>query len=243
VSLEGKIALVTGASRGIGREIAAALAGAGATVVLAARTEEAARAAADSIGSRTDAVAVDVADAASVEAAAGAILGRHGGVDILVNNAGITRDGLILRMKPADWDAVIATNLRGAFLTARYLSASMIKKRWGRIVNIGSVVGLMGNAGQVNYAASKAGLFGFTRALARELAPRNVTVNAIAPGYIQTDMTAALPDEAKARLFEMIPLARFGTPADIAAATLFLASESGGYITGQVLNVNGGMYM
>jgi len=164
-------------------------------------------------------------------------------VDILVNNAGITRDGLILRMKPADWDAVIATNLRGAFLTSRYLAPSMIKKRWGRIVNIGSVVGLMGNAGQVNYAASKAGLFGFTRALARELAPRNVTVNAIAPGYIETDMTAALPEEAKTRLFEMIPLARFGTPADIAAATLFLASESGGYITGQVLNVNGGMYM
>jgi len=243
VSLDGKIALVTGASRGIGREIAAALAGAGVTVILASRTEEAAREAASSIDGRTDAVAVDVADAASVEAAAGAVLQRHGRVDILVNNAGITRDGLILRMKPADWDAVIATNLRGAFLTSRYLAPAMIKKRWGRIVNIGSVVGLMGNAGQVNYAASKAGLFGFTRALARELAPRNVTVNAIAPGYIETDMTAALPEEAKTRLFEMIPLARFGTPADIAAATLFLASESGGYITGQVLNVNGGMYM
>jgi 3-oxoacyl-[acyl-carrier protein] reductase len=243
VSVEGKVALVTGASRGIGREIAAGLAQSGATVILAARTEEAARKAADAIGGRTDAVAVDVADAASVETAVGSVLARHGRVDILVNNAGITRDGLILRMKPADWDAVMATNLRGAFLMCRYLAPSMIKKRWGRIVNIGSVVGLMGNAGQVNYAASKAGLFGFTKALARELAPRSVTVNAIAPGYIETDMTAALPEEAKARLFEMIPLARFGKPADIAAATLFLAGEAGGYITGQVLNVNGGMYM
>jgi 3-oxoacyl-[acyl-carrier protein] reductase len=243
MSLDGKIALVTGASRGIGREIASGLAGAGALVVLAARTEEAARKAAESIDGRTEAVAVDVADAASVEAAVGSVVARHGGVDILVNNAGITRDGLILRMKPADWDAVLATNLRGAFLMSRYAAPSMIKKRWGRIVSIGSVVGLMGNAGQVNYAASKAGLIGFTKALARELAPRNVTVNAIAPGYIETDMTAALPEEAKARLFEMIPLGRFGKPADIAAATLFLASEAGAYVTGQVLNVNGGMYM
>jgi len=243
MSLDGKIALVTGASRGIGREIASGLAGAGALIVLAARTEEAARKAAESIDGRTDVVAVDVADAASVEAAVGSVVARHGGVDVLVNNAGITRDGLILRMKPADWDAVLATNLRGAFLMSRYAAPSMIKKRWGRIVNIGSVVGLMGNAGQVNYAASKAGLIGFTKALARELAPRNVTVNAIAPGYIETDMTAALPEEAKARLFEMIPLGRFGKPADIAAATLFLASEAGAYITGQVLNVNGGMYM
>jgi len=243
VSLEGKIALVTGASRGIGREIAAALAGAGATVILAARTEDAARKAAEAIDGRTDVLAVDVADTASVEAGTGAVLARHGRVDILVNNAGVTRDGLILRMKPADWDAVMATNLRGAFLMCRSLAPAMIKKRWGRIVNIGSVVGLMGNAGQVNYAASKAGLIGFSKALARELAPRSVTVNTIAPGYIETDMTAALPEEAKARLFEMIPLARFGKPADIAAATLFLASEAGGYITGQVLNVNGGMYM
>ena len=243
MSLEGKIALVTGASRGIGREIAAALAGAGATVILAARTEEAARKAADAIDGPTDVLAVDVADAASVEAGVGAVLAKHARVDILVNNAGVTRDGLILRMKPADWDAVMATNLRGAFLMCRSLAPAMIKKRWGRIVNIGSVVGLMGNAGQVNYAASKAGLIGFSKALARELAPRSVTVNTIAPGYIETDMTAALPEEAKARLFEMIPLARFGKPADIAAATLFLASEAGGYITGQVLNVNGGMYM
>ena len=243
MSLEGKIALVTGVSRGIGREIAAALAGAGATVILAARTEDAARKAAEAIDGRTDVLAVDVADTASVEAGTGAVLARHGRVDILVNNAGVTRDGLILRMKPADWDAVMATNLRGAFLMCRSLAPAMIKKRWGRIVNIGSVVGLMGNAGQVNYAASKAGLIGFSKALARELAPRSVTVNTIAPGYIETDMTAALPEEAKARLFEMIPLARFGKPADIAAATLFLASEAGGYITGQVLNVNGGMYM
>jgi 3-oxoacyl-[acyl-carrier protein] reductase len=243
VSLDGKIALVTGASRGIGREIASMLAGAGALVVLAARSEEGARKAADSIDGRTDAVAVDVADAASVQAAVGAVLERHSRVDILVNNAGVTRDGLILRMKPADWDLVLATNLRGAFLMCRYIAASMVKNRWGRIINIGSVVGLMGNAGQVNYAASKAGLLGFTKALARELASRSITVNAIAPGYIETDMTDALPEETKAKLFEMIPLARFGTPADVAAATLFLASEAAGYVTGQVLNVNGGMYM
>lgn len=241
--LEGRIALVTGASRGIGREIASALAGSGALVVLAARSEEGARKAADSIDGRTDAVAVDVADAASVETAMKSVLERHGRVDILVNNAGVTRDGLIMRMKPADWDAVLATNLRGAFLMCRALAPSMVKRRWGRIVNIGSVVGLMGNAGQVNYAASKAGLLGFTKALARELASRSVTVNTVAPGYIETEMTAGLLEETKERLFEMIPLARFGKPADVAAATLYLASEAAGYVTGQVLNVNGGMYM
>src|SRR5262249_47807987 len=158
-----------------------------------------------------------------------------GRVDILVNNAGITRDGLALRMKPEDWDAVVDTNLRGAFLTCRYVAGSMIKQRWGRIVNIASVVGLMGNAGQVNYAASKAGLIGLTRSLARELAPRNVTVNAIAPGYIETEMTEGLTDEVKKRLFELIPLARFGSPVDVSAAALFLASDAAGYITGQVL--------
>jgi 3-oxoacyl-[acyl-carrier protein] reductase len=212
-------------------------------VIVAARSEDAVRAAAAEIGGRAEPLGIDVADAPSVEAGIRQVLERHGRVDILVNNAGITRDGLILRMKPEDWDAVMATNLRGAFLMCRHVAPGMVRNRWGRILNIGSVVGLMGNAGQVNYAASKAGLLGLTRALARELASRRVTVNAVAPGYIETEMTAALPDEAKKRLFEMIPLARFGAPADVAAAVLFLASEEAGYITGQVLNVNGGMYM
>jgi 3-oxoacyl-[acyl-carrier protein] reductase len=171
------------------------------------------------------------------------VIERHGQIDILVNNAGITRDGLLLRMKVEDWDAVMATNLRGAFLASRFAAASMIRSRWGRILNIGSVVGQMGNAGQANYVASKAGLIGLTKSLARELASRRVTVNAIAPGYIETEMTAGLPDEAKQRLFDLIPLGRLGTPSDVAAATLFLASEAAGYITGQVVNVNGGMYM
>jgi 3-oxoacyl-[acyl-carrier protein] reductase len=243
MSLDGKIALVTGASRGIGREIAATLAASGAHVVLCARTEEAVRETAKGIDGKVEGVRLDVADEASVESAVKDILERHGRIDILVNNAGITRDGLILRMKSADWDMVMATNLRGAFLMSRQVSSSMIKKRWGRIINVGSVVGLMGNAGQANYAASKAGLFGFTKALARELASRSITVNAIAPGYIETEMTSGLSEEVKKRLFELIPLARFGAAADVASAALFLASESAGYITGQVLNVNGGMYM
>jgi 3-oxoacyl-[acyl-carrier protein] reductase len=243
VSLEGKIALVTGASRGIGREIAATLAGAGAKVILASRSAESVRREADAIGGGAEGVALDVADPASVETAVRGILDRHGAIDILVNNAGVTRDGLILRMKPEDWDAVMATNLRGAFLVCRHTAPAMVRKRWGRVINIGSVVGMMGNAGQVNYAASKAGLVGFTKSLARELASRGITVNAVAPGYIETEMTAGLPEEAKKRLFELIPLARLGAPADVAAAVLFLASEAAGYITGQVLNVNGGMYM
>ena len=184
-----------------------------------------------------------MSDPASVESAMKGVLERHGKVDILVNNAGLTRDGLILRMKPEDWDAVMATNLRGAFLMCRQVASSMVKKRWGRIVNIGSVVGSMGNAGQSNYCASKAGLLGLTNSLARELASRNVTVNAVAPGYIETEMTGSLSDDVKKRLFELIPLARFGAPADVSAAVLFLASEAAGYITGQVLHVNGGMYM
>ena len=243
MSLDGRIALVTGASRGIGREIAAALAAEGAHVVCAARNESAVRSAAQTIGRGAEAVTLDVSDAVSVETVVGGLVERLGRIDILVNNAGVTRDGLILRMKPADWDAVLATNLRGAFLTCRHVVPSMIRRRWGRIVNIGSVVGLMGNAGQVNYAASKAGLLGFTKALAREIASRGITVNAVAPGYIETEMTEHLPDDAKKRLFELIPLARFGTAGDVAAAVLFLAGEAAGYITGQVLNVNGGMYM
>ena len=235
--------VVTGASRGIGREIAGAFAGAGARVILAARGEELVRREAAALGGGAEGVGMDVSDAVSVEAVVKGIVERHGAIDILVNNAGITRDGLILRMKPEDWDAVMATNLRGAFLMCRYAAPAMVRRRWGRVINVGSVVGLMGNAGQVNYAASKAGLLGFTKSLARELASRAITVNAVAPGYIETEMTAGLPEEAKTKLFEMIPLARFGAPADVAAAVLFLASEAAGYITGQVLNVNGGMYM
>ncbi len=212
-------------------------------MVLAARNEEAVRREAEAVGRGAEGVAIDVADPASVETAVKGILERHGAIDILVNNAGVTRDGLILRMKPEDWDAVMATNLRGAFLMCRHVAPAMVRRRWGRVINVGSVVGLMGNAGQVNYAASKAGLVGLTKSLARELASRSITVNTVAPGYIETDMTAGLPEEAKKKLFEMIPLARFGSPADVAAAVLFLASEAAGYITGQVLNVNGGMYM
>jgi 3-oxoacyl-[acyl-carrier protein] reductase len=243
VILERKVALVTGASRGIGLEIAATLAREGATVILAARGEQEVRASAASIGGRSEGVRLDVADPFSVESAVKGMLDRHGRIDVLVNNAGVTRDGLILRMKPEDWDAVMNTNLRGAFLMCRQVAGSMVKNRSGRIINVGSVVGQMGNAGQVNYAASKAGLLGLTKSLAREIASRNITVNAVAPGYIETEMTAVLPDDAKKRLFELIPLARLGTPADVAAAVLFLASEAAGYITGQVLNVNGGMYM
>lgn len=243
MSLENRIALVTGASRGIGRTIAEDLARAGAKVVLAARNERDVAEAARAIGAGAEPLVLDVADPASVETGIKGIIERHGGLDILVNNAGVTRDGLILRMKPEDWDTVMATNLRGAFLTCRYAAASMVRRRWGRIVNIGSVVGLMGNGGQVNYAASKAGLVGLTRSLARELASRGVTANLVAPGYITTDMTAGLADEAKKQLFDMIPLARFGTPADVSAAVLFLAGEGAAYITGQVLNVNGGMSM
>ena len=235
--------VVTGASRGIGREIAAGFARAGAKVVLAARGAEAVREAAAAIGSPAEAVALDVSDPASVERTVKGVLERHGRVDVLVNNAGVTRDGLVLRMKPEDWDAVLDTNLRGAFLMCRHIAGSMVKNRWGRILNIASVVGLMGNPGQVNYAASKAGLIGLTKSLARELASRQITVNAIAPGYIETEMTAQLSDEVKTRLFELIPLARFGSPADVSAAALFLASDAAGYITGQVLSVNGGMYM
>jgi 3-oxoacyl-[acyl-carrier protein] reductase len=234
---------VTGGSRGIGREIAAALARAGAQVVLAARTQDAVQLAAQGIDGKVEGVRIDVADEASVVAGVKGVVERHGAIDILVNNAGVTRDGLLLRMKTADWESVMATNLRGAFFMCRQAAPSMIKKRWGRIINVGSVVGLMGNAGQSNYVASKAGLVGLTKAIARELASRNITANTVAPGYIETEMTASLPDDVKSRMFELIPLARFGAPADVAAAVLFLASEQAGYITGQVLNVNGGMYM
>ena len=211
-------------------------------MILAARSEEAVRAAAAEIGGRAEPLRLDVADSASVEAAARAVLARHARVDILVNNAGIARDGLILRMKPEDWDAVMATNLRGSFLMCRHLAPGMVRNRWGRIVNIGSVVGLMGNAGQVNYAASKAGLFGLTRALARELASRSVTVNAVAPGYIASSGMDHYPSEAGAMLRAMrktVPLGRFGTEAETSAAIVFLLSPAASFISGSVLRVDG----
>jgi 3-oxoacyl-[acyl-carrier protein] reductase len=241
----GRVAIVTGASRGIGRGVADALAGAGAIVVAAARGEHAADTAAGIVarGGQAVALPLDVTDAASVQALVDTVLERFGRIDVLVNNAGIARDQLLLRMKREDWDAVLATNLTGAFLCTQAVVKTMVRQRAGRIVFIGSVVGQMGNAGQANYAASKAGLIGFARALARELASRNVTVNVVAPGLIDTDMTRALTERAKGDWSEQIPLGRLGTPEDVAAAVAFLASDRAGYVTGQVVAVNGGMYL
>ena len=244
-SLTGRVALVTGASRGIGAAIAKMLAARGAIVVAAARGEnsaptvEAIRAA----GGIADVLTLDVTDAAAVTAAVAALVERHGRLDILVNNAGITRDQLMLRMKRDDWDAVLSTNLTAAFVAAQAALKPMIKQRAGRIINITSVVGQSGNAGQANYAASKAGLIGFTKALAQEVASRNVTVNAVAPGLIDTDMTKAISDGAQDDWASKIPLKRLGSPDDVASAVAFLASDEASYITGHVLAVNGGMYM
>ena len=245
LDLNGKVALVTGASRGIGRAIAETLASRGATVVAAARGDNAAATvtAIQQAGGRADVAALDVTDAASVEAVVGGALERHGRIDILVNNAGITRDQLMLRMKRDDWDQVIATNLTAAFTCVQAVLKPMIKQRSGRIISISSVVGQMGNAGQANYAASKAGLIGFSKAMAREVASRNITVNVVTPGLIESDMTKAITDKAQADWASAIPLGRLGTPRDVAAAVCFLASEEAAYITGQVLAVNGGMYM
>jgi 3-oxoacyl-[acyl-carrier protein] reductase len=243
---EGRIALVTGASQGIGRACALALAKAGATVALAARNEAKLASVAAEIeaaGGKAAAFALDVADEASIKAGAKAILERFGKVEILVNNAGITRDGLVLRMKRADWDDVLSTNLTGAFLLTQALLSAMLKNRWGRIINISSVVGRTGQAGQVNYAATKAGLIGMTRSLAREVASRGVTVNAVAPGYIETPMTAVLDEKQTAAMMATIPLSRAGTDSDIASAVVYLASDGAGYVTGHVLDVNGGMFM
>jgi 3-oxoacyl-[acyl-carrier protein] reductase len=243
--VKGRVALVTGASRGIGRAIAQALAAGGAAVVAAARGDNA-RPTADEIaaaGGRAEAVAVDVTDPGSIEAAVSRALDRFGRIDILVNNAGVARDQLMLRMKREDWDAVLATNLTAAFTTVQAVLKPMIKQRHGRIVNITSVVGQAGNAGQANYAASKAGLIGFTKAVALEVASRNVTVNAVAPGFIDTDMTRAIGEDAHATWAERIPARRLGTPEEVAAAVMFLASDEASYITGHVLAVNGGMYM
>ncbi|MRR34865.1 3-oxoacyl-[acyl-carrier-protein] reductase [bacterium] len=246
MSLEGKVALVTGASRGIGRAIALKLAREGASLVVTATTEESARntaAEVESLGQKALALAVDVADPAAVEAMFAAAVETFGKVDILVNNAGITKDGLLLRMKDADWDAVLDVNLKGAFNCVREAAKLMTKARSGRIVNISSVVGEMGNAGQINYCASKAGMIGLTKSAARELAKRGITVNAVTPGFIETDMTAVLSDKVREGLLQQIPLERLGTPDDVANAVFFLVSPMGDYITGHVLSVNGGMYM
>jgi 3-oxoacyl-[acyl-carrier protein] reductase len=245
LDLTGKVAVVTGASRGIGRSIAVMLAARGAHVVAAARGDHAAATVGDieGAGRKADAVALEVTDAASIEAMVSGVLARHGRVDILVNNAGITRDQLMLRMKREDWDDVIATNLTPAFVLVQAALKPMIKQRSGRIISISSVVGQTGNAGQANYAASKAGLIGFSKALAREVASRNITVNVVAPGLIETDMTRAITEKAQGDWAAQIPLGRLGTTADVAAAVCFLASDEAAYITGQVLAVNGGMYM
>jgi 3-oxoacyl-[acyl-carrier protein] reductase len=243
VDLSRKVALVTGGSRGIGLAIAQALAGAGAKVALCARDGAKAEAAARSLPGGARGYACDVGVAAQVEQTVAAVERDLGPIDVLVNNAGITRDNLLFRIAEDDWDAVLATNLKGAFLMTKHAARGMIKRRWGRIINITSVVGLMGNKGQSNYAASKAGLIGFSKAVARELASRNVLVNSVAPGYIETEMTAQLTPEQQAALQGAIPLARLGQSADVAGAVLFLASEFASYITGQVLVVDGGMVM
>jgi 3-oxoacyl-[acyl-carrier protein] reductase len=243
---ESRIALVTGASQGIGRAIALRLAAGGAHVALAARNlEKLGEVAAEIVaaGGIAHAFALDIANEESIKACAKAVIAHFGRIEILVNNAGITRDGLSMRMRRPDWDDVLTTNLTGAFLMSQACMPSMLKARWGRIVNITSVVGEAGQAGQANYAASKAGLIGLTKSLARELASRTITVNAVAPGMIATAMTEVLTDEQKAAMATQIPLGRAGTDTEIAAAVNFLASEDAAYITGHTLDVNGGMYM
>jgi 3-oxoacyl-[acyl-carrier protein] reductase len=245
-SLAGKVALVTGASQGIGRETALALAEAGANVAIAARNEEKLVKLAEEIapkGSAALVVKMDVADAEQVKAGFKSVLEKFDKLDILVNNAAVTRDGLAVRMKQEDWDTVIRTNLTGAHLCTQQALASMMRARTGRIINVASIVAQMGNAGQANYVAAKGGLIGLTKAIAIEIASRNVTVNAVAPGFIETPMTDVLPDKVKEELKTRIPLGRMGTPRDVAAAIVFLASDEASYITGHVLDVNGGMYL
>lgn len=244
--LEGRVALVTGASQGIGKAIALELASAGATVALAARNEgklAEVKAEIEAAGGKAESFALDVSNEEAIKSAAKDIIAKLGAVHILVNNAGVTRDGLVLRMKSADWDDVLTTNLKGAFLLTQALLQPMMKARWGRIINISSVNGELGAPGQANYAASKAGLIGLTKSLAREFASRNITVNAVAPGFIDTDMTHVLTDDQKKAMLGAVPLGRAGTVADIATAVRFLAGEESSYITGHTLDVNGGLYM
>ena len=244
--MKGQVALVTGASRGIGQAISLKLAAEGIFVVATATSEAGAEATVAAItaqGGTGLAVKLDVTNSAAVEALFKKIVAEQGRLDILVNNAGITKDGLMMRMKDNDWDSVLDTNLKGSFLCLREASKIMTKARYGRVINISSVVGEMGNPGQANYCASKAGLFGLTKSAARELAKRNITVNAVAPGFIETDMTADLPEKGREALLQNIPMERLGSVDDIAHAVSFLISPQAGYITGQVLSVNGGMYM
>ncbi|MGL4475653.1 MAG: 3-oxoacyl-ACP reductase FabG [Shewanella sp.] len=243
LDLSGKVALVTGASRGIGKAIAQTLLAAGAKVVGTATSEKGAAAISDYLGEQGLGLVLNVTDSASVEQVYADIKAHFGDVDILVNNAGITRDNLFMRMKEDEWEDIIDTNLTSLFRLSKPLMRPMMKKRHGRIINIGSVVGTMGNAGQVNYAAAKAGLIGFTKSLAREVASRNITVNAIAPGFIQTDMTDELTLEQQQAIMSQVPMARLGQAQEIANAVVFLASDSAAYITGETLHVNGGMYM
>ncbi len=238
-----RTALVTGASRGIGLACAKALAKAGVRIILAARNRELLNQAAAAIEGETFVLELDMSAVDTIKATINTAAKEFGHIDILVNNAAITRDGIAMRMKQSDWDAVIATNLSGAFAACQAVLPSMMKERWGRIVNLSSVVGRSGNAGQANYVAAKAGLIGLTKSLAQEMGSRNVTVNAVAPGFINTDMTASLPEDLKTKILSSIPLGRFGQPEDIAEAVAFLASDKASYITGAVLDINGGMYM
>ncbi|WP_334320909.1 3-oxoacyl-ACP reductase FabG [Gilliamella apicola] len=243
MNLSGKIALVTGASRGIGKAIAEKLVACGATVIGTATTENGAEAISQYLGQNGKGLALNVTDEASIESVISTIKAEFGDIDILVNNAGITRDNLLMRMKDDEWQDILDTNLTSVFRLSKALMRTMMKKRYGRIITIGSVVGAMGNAGQANYAAAKAGLIGFSKSLAREVASRGITVNVVAPGFIATDMTAALTDEQKALTVAQVPVGRLGEPAEIASAVAFLASDEASYITGETLHVNGGMYM
>ncbi len=247
MSLTGKVALVTGGGRGIGRAISILLASLGAKVVInyVSRSEPADQTVAqiEANGGQGQVVQFDVADFEQVQKACQEIVKQEGRLDILINNAGITRDGLLMKMKEESWDAVLDTNLKGVFNCVKAVSRTMMKQRWGRIVNITSVVGFAGNAGQVNYAAAKAGLVGLTKSVARELASRGITVNGVAPGYIETEMTSALSEEVTAKIKAEIPLGKLGRPEDVAASVAYLVSDAGDYVTGQVLHVNGGMYM
>ncbi|MDO8502997.1 MAG: 3-oxoacyl-[acyl-carrier-protein] reductase [Gemmatimonadaceae bacterium] len=243
IDLTGKTAVVTGSTRGIGRAVATALAASGARVAVVGRDREKAAVVAAEIGKGAAAFACDVSDTASVATLISDVEKEFGGIDILVNNAGLTRDNLVMRLKDEDWDVVLNTNLRGAFAAIRAVSRGMMKKRSGRIINMASVVGLNGNKGQANYAASKAGLIALTKSVAKELGSRNILVNAIAPGFIETEMTAAMTPEARSALNGLIPLERLGRPEDVAAAVVFLASDHASYITGQVIVVDGGMVM